>query len=165
MDNQVILLNFWEIKSTPVITQREIVQYYIGNYFHVTTPRGNAIMKIDIVGFHGVGFIPGETDSGEWWELEPFQDGYTLRPYLRSAGVMSEQEKTEYYERCKVVLSATRESAKWKDLKNWKHVKKIVDTPLSITWLIRNGFDAFDLIENGMALDISKLPKRLLIIE
>lgn len=148
-----------------MLSQKEIAQYYIGNYFHVTTPSGDAIMKLDIMGFHGVGFIPGETEDGEWWELEPFQDGYTLRPYLRSVGYMSEQEEAEYYSLCKVVLSATRESAKWKDLKNWKQVKKYVDTPRSFAWLIKNGFDAFDLIENGLALDISKLPKRLLMVE
>lgn len=143
------------------LSQKEIVKYYIGNYFQVSTPSGSAIMKLSVVVFDDVGFISGDTENKEYWEIEPFQEGYTLQPYLRCVGYMSDQEETEYYELCKIMLSATRESMKYKDLKNWKVVKKYADTADSFAWLIRNGFDAFDLIENGLALNILKLPNNL----
>jgi len=44
------------------------------------------------------------------------------------------------------------------DLHNEQEVVRYADTPLSIKYMLDNGIDAFDLIENGYALDIKNFP-------
>lgn len=123
--------------------------YYLGSRFRFTWHNGDwAEGKLVIVSDYG--FIMADEMFDENGALpdgidfdDVRKDG-DFRLILVHPSDMSSQQKEEYYQ-----LS--------KKMRNEFGKTVLIDTPFSLDYLFKNGIDAFDLIENGSAIDKSTI--------
>lgn len=119
---------------------RDVYHYYMGCRFRFTWPDGDYVEDV----LDTCGFVCGNNllKKDEWYEIDLRDDdpGSKFQLYLTHIGDMTQQQEDEYYKLTKKVGD------------------KIVDTPMSLDYLFKNGFDAFGLLEADQALNIKTLP-------
>lgn len=126
-----------------IVTLRDVIHYYsMGTRFLYKD--ANETLSGRLEGLNAGFFTCGDDDVGVWYELEIFSEG-DFKLILRHMSDMTKEEKEMHRSLCNNVRDIAGKTM------------RIVDTPASLHYLIRNGFDAFDLIENGYAIDETTL--------
>jgi hypothetical protein len=117
-----------------MITSADVWYYYMGQQYRAVFNSGEIIEHF--IEFTGCDvYIP---TKGAHFHLDD-KDLKSFKLILTHADDMSEAHKEEYYSLCKQIEDS-----------NGK-IYFTVDTPLSLEFLLRNGYDAFNLIENKQA--------------
>lgn len=75
-----------------------------------------------------------------------------MKPFLRPLSSMTEDELKEKNELCFIHKLPAK-------TKSGRQAAVLHDSPNSFLWLLSKGFDIFDLIESGEAIDLTKQPK------
>jgi hypothetical protein len=130
----------------------EFAHYYFGAAFRFTWPDGDFIE--DKFKMFNDGFICGyhkdQKDEENWYEVHDFRQDGDFQLILRDHSDMSKEELTAYKSLCKKIT----------DLGKSNNIIRYADTPLSMDYLFKNNIDAFDLIEDGFAIEIVCNQKR-----
>lgn len=140
------------MENTPLeITPKDIVKLYLGCEFEITTPYWVKVVVVDSVNIDGAGWICAFHAKDDFIEIEPFDGTCTIKPILWDAADLY-QTKThkEIYDGLCKRISDTGGKTYYK-----------TDTPQSLLWAIKNKYDMFDLIENGLAIDRAEYERGL----
>ena len=127
----------------PFITALYVARYYIGQRFVFVDKNGDNITDIinvisdtnEIFGLGGVDWYPD------------YYNPKSFKLVLKHHSDMPKKERTEYKNLCHRIFSKQ------------DNVLYIADTPTSLDYLFTKGYDAFDLIENGQAIDAVEYQK------
>lgn len=133
-----------------ILSTKEVIQYYLNNSFELIYNDAKDERYVDIIyGFYNAsfGFSFGTLDTQDYFDLEDF---FSVKPILKHpADMWKEKEiEREYYLLCKKIHCCC-----------WKNVFT-ADTPNSIIFAINKGYDMFDLIERGQAIDFEDKPQQ-----
>jgi hypothetical protein len=116
-------------------------RYYLGQYFWVKFSDGDeaydVLMSVSDNGNACYGFDLDIHDFDK--DIKDF------KLVLKHPSDMLKGENRAYRKLCKKLKSDYETFAWW------------VDTPLSLVYMIEKGYDAFDLIDKGLALDYKKV--------
>lgn len=139
----------------------DYAHYYLGCRYRYTYLEDNDYVEdtLDAILYGGmlIGTNQGENKKGnyddDWFETDDFKDETKglFQLFLIHPCDLTKKQKKEYKELCYKII----------DLHDGKTIIRYSDTPLSMDYLFRNGIDAFDLIENGNAIDLTEYSRKL----
>lgn len=131
------------------ISTREIMQLYLGRKFMLVFHDASSMIAVlSNINVDGSGWLCGDDVLGAWFEVEPFKDCKAILPFLYDVSNMRKDEKATYRAKCKIIRDKDGQTV-------W-----IADTPESIRYLVMNGYDAFDLLETGKAIELQPAPEK-----
>lgn len=127
---------------------QDVLHYYLGSKFMFTSPEGEYIVaKLENVNtwrdLYGSDATGNAVDKDGYYEIMDYTKG-KLQLILLHPNDMTKEQMSEYKNLCFKIT----------DLKDDKKIIRYADTPDSMHYLFKNGIDAFDLIENELAIDI-----------
>lgn len=122
-----------------MIHTHDILHYYMGCKFRFTYNDGQYFEAVLGV-LHEGGFMCGEDLNKNWYELGDYRTDGKLELILTAPCDMSDRQRCMY-------------RAMTKKVKTIDGDIKVFDTPKSLHYLFKNQIDAFDLIENGLAIN------------
>lgn len=125
------------------VDPKSIVNYYIGRYFKVRTDSFEIIAQLTVLTDNG--FTAMFDAGGNLYEIDLFDESVTLKPILKHLGDISAYDKKAHKDKCKRITDSNGS------------VIYIADTPSSLSFIMDKGYDAFDLIESGDAIDEAEL--------
>lgn len=135
----------------------DFAHYYLGcRYRYTWRDNGEFVESIMEALFYGGTIMaanigPNKTGNHDkdWYEVNNFKDHAEgeFQLFLTHPCDLTNIQKREYKGLC----------YKMTDLNNKQEIIRYADTPWSMDYLFKNGIDAFDLIENGNAIDINTI--------
>lgn len=137
------------------LSSADVVNFYIGCMFKFTYNNGCVVYaKLRMISDgtstwgdcdffdEGSGLVKANNSNG-FYEIHDIRKDGRFELILTSIHDLTKKQNKDYLNLCYKVV----------DLVDGRKVRRYADTPLSMRYLFINNIDAFDLIENGMAID------------